>query len=519
MQEIIEQLLGYLKGIWNYRWYAMAIAWIVCIVGWAVIYKMPDQYETRAKIYIDTQSLLKPLLRGLAVQTNIDQQIRLMVRTLLSRPNVEKIIRLADLDLHTNNQEEFDQLVKKLQKEIKFKKAGRGANLYELLYVDSDKELGQEVLQAVITVFIENSIGETRDDSQSAKVFLNKQIKLYEKRLVEAETRLKDFKQKNVGMLPSSGKDYYSRMQQAKARLNQAELALREAERQKEALEAEIEGEVPSFGLGSRRSLVEGFSTPYDARIESMEKNLDDLLLQYTEKHPDVISVRRVLANLRSKQAKEQAKMKVELGTDAGSYELNKNPVFQQLKINLGQITAQIATLKVRVEEYKKQYEQLQKMVNTIPEIEAQLKALNRDYAITKKQYNEFLERRESAAISESVEQTTDSVQFKVIEAPRVEPKPVGPKRILLSSLVLLAGLGIGVGIAFVISQIKPVVLSGRELSRMTGLPLLGSISAITSPVQRKRRSILVMSYVSLLLVLLAVYGLLVTWYSVKLTY
>ena len=153
MQELIEQLLGYLKGIWNNRWYAMAIAWIVCIVGWAVIYKLPDQYETRAKIYIDTQSLLRPLLRGLTVQTNINQQIKLMVRTLLSRPNVEKIIRLADLDLHTNNQEEFDELVKKLQKEIKFKKSGRGENLYDLLYVDSDKELGQEVLQAVITGF------------------------------------------------------------------------------------------------------------------------------------------------------------------------------------------------------------------------------------------------------------------------------------------------------------------------------------------------------------------------------
>ncbi len=142
MQEIIEQLLGYLKGIWNKRWYAMAVAWMICIVGWTMIYKMPDVYETKAKIYIDTQSLLRPLLKGLTVQTNINQQIQLMVRTLLSRPNVEKIIRLADLDLHTNNQEEFDALVKKLQKEIKFEKAGRAQNLYNLLYADSNQQQG-----------------------------------------------------------------------------------------------------------------------------------------------------------------------------------------------------------------------------------------------------------------------------------------------------------------------------------------------------------------------------------------
>jgi len=515
MQEIIEQLLGYLKGIWNKRWYAMAIAWLLCLFGWAAIYQLPDEYETRAKIYIDTQSLLRPLLRGLTVQTNINQQIQLMVRTLLSRPNVEKIIRLADLDLHTNTQDEFDALVKKLQKKIQFKKAGRSVNLYNLLYVDSDREQGQEVLQSVITVFIENSIGETRDESESARTFLNKQIQIYEKRLLDAEQKLKDFKQKNIGMLPSSGEDYFSRMQQAQLALEQAKLALKEAERQKEAIQAEIDGEVPSFGLGSRRATAQ-MTTAYDARIETLEKNLDDLLLQYTDQHPDVISVRRVLNSLKQRQAKEISQIQAEMAGNNG-YELNENPVFQQLKISLGQLTAQVATLKVRVQEYSERYQRLHKMVNTIPEIEAQLKALNRDYVVNKKQYDEFLSRKESAAIAQRVEQTTDSVQFKVIEAPRVEPNPVGPNRILFSSLVLIAGLLIGIAFAFVMSQLKPVVLSASELSRMTGLPLLGSISAITSPGQHRRRSILVMSYVSLLIVLLAMYGLLVTWYSVLL--
>ena len=515
MQEIIEQLQAYLKGIWNKRWYAMFIAWMICLIGWASVYQMPDQYETRAKIYIDTQSLLRPLLRGLTVQTNINQQIQLMVRTLLSRPNVEKIIRLADLDLHTNSQEEFDALVKKLQSEIKFETAGRGENLYNLLYVDSDREKGQEVLQSVITVFIENSIGETRDQSESAQNFLNKQIELYEKRLLEAENRLKEFKQKNVGFLPSSGEDYFGRMQKAAVQLKEAKLALKEAERQKEAIQAEIEGEVPSFGLGSRRSATAQFTTEYDVRIDNLEKKLDELLLQYTEQHPDVEASRRILASLKYKQSREIAKLKAEL-EDSG-YELDENPVFQQLKISLGQLTAQVATLKVRVSEYTERYNELEKMVNTIPEIEAQLKSLNRDYAVTKKQYDEFLSRRESASISQSVEQTTDSVQFKVIEAPRVELQPVGPQRILLSTLILMAGLAIGLGTALIMSQLKPVILSGRELERMTGLPLLGSVSAITSPGQHRRRSLLVMSYVSLLAALVAVYGLLVTWYSVLL--
>lgn len=517
MQEIIDQVLGYLKGIWNKRWHGMAIAWVVCLIGWAIVFRMPDQYETKAKIYIDTQSVLRPLLRGLTVQTNVTQQIKLMVRTLLSRPNVEKIIRMADLDLHTNNQEELNALIKKLQKEIKFQTANRGENLYNLTYSDSNREQGQAVLQAVINVFIENSIGENRDESESARTFLDKQINIYEKRLLESENKLKDFKQLNVGLLPSSGGDYFSRTQQAQLELEQAKLNLKEVERQKEAIQAEIDGEVPSFGLGSKsKRVMAQMTTPFDARIEKLEGDLDDLLLQYTDQHPDVVSVRRVMNSLKQKQAKEIAELQAEMESDGG-YELNENPVFQQLKISLGQLTAQSATLKVRVEEYTERYEKLNKMVNTIPEIEAQLKALNRDYEVTRKQYNEFLSRKESAAISQRVDQTTDSVQFKVIEAPRVEPHPVGPKRILLSSIILIAGLGLGIGTAFVLSQLKPVVLSGLELSRMTGLPLLGSVSAITSPGQHRRRSLMVISYVSLLIMLMAIYGLLVTWYTILL--
>ncbi len=518
MQEIIEQILDLLKGIWNKRWYAMVIAWLVCILGWAYVYQMPDEYNTKAKIYIDTQSLLKPLLRGLTVQTNVNQQIQLMVRTLLSRPNVEKIIRLADLDLYTKNQEEFDGLVKKLQKEIKFVSVSRGQNLYDLSYSDSNREQGQEILQAVITVFIENSIGESRDESDSARTFLNKQIKIYEKRLLSSENRLKNFKQKYVGMLPSSGGgDYFSRMQQSRQQLDQAKLLLREAEQQKEAIQAEIDGEVPSFGLGPKRMRAQ-MATPYDARITKLEQDLDHLLLQYTEQHPDVLSTNRVLESLKKQQTQELSELMAETNAmnQGNNYNLNENPVFQQLKMTLGELIAQEVTLKVRVAEYEKRYIAAQEKVNTVPEIEAELKALNRDYDIVKKQYNEFLSRKESAVIAQRVDQTTDSVQFKVIEAPRVEPKPVGPKRILFSSIILVIGLGAGLASSFLLSQLRPVILSANELIRMTGLTLLGSVSVIASPGQRRRKMFLIVSYVSLLLLLLATYTAIIGWYIMK---
>ena len=99
MHDIVRQLVSYLRGMWQYRWYGVAISWAVCAVGWTVVFLMPNLYEANARVYVDTQSVLKPLLSGLAVQPNVDQQIAMMSRTLISRPNLERVIRMSDLDI------------------------------------------------------------------------------------------------------------------------------------------------------------------------------------------------------------------------------------------------------------------------------------------------------------------------------------------------------------------------------------------------------------------------------------
>lgn len=510
MQEILDQVFAYLKGIWNKRWYAMVFAWLACIVGWVYVYTLPDQYESRAKIYIDTQSLLRPLLRGMTVETDLDQQISLMVRTLLSRPNIEKIIRLSDLDLTVQTNEQFDGLVKKLQKKIKFSKPRRQkANIYDLKYGHLDPQTAQVVLQSVITVFIENSIGESKEETVTARNFLDSQIKEYERRLLEAENRLKDFKQKNVGMLPSAGgKDYYGKMESAKENLDEANLNLREAQRRQKAIQTEL-AELREK-LSSAKADVQ-YKTIYDERLIKVGQEVDDLLLTYTELHPDVQAKKRLLVELEKRRNAEIEALKNSAGSETNA--LEANPVYQEVKIRLGEAIAETESLRVRVIEYNERYKKLQNLVNTIPEIEAQLTALNRDYEITKKKYTEFLSRRESASIAESVDATTESVQFKVVEAPRVENKPVGPDRIILSSIALVLGIGGGIGISFLLSQLRPVIMSGKQVAELTGVPVFGYVSAVISPGQRRRRRMLVFTYLSLSMALVGCYGLIISWY------
>ena len=89
MDELLQQVLGYLRAMWHRRWYGLAAAWLAAIIGVIVVYRIPNKYEASARVYVDTESLLRPLLGALAVQPNVDQQVGLISRTLLSRPNVE----------------------------------------------------------------------------------------------------------------------------------------------------------------------------------------------------------------------------------------------------------------------------------------------------------------------------------------------------------------------------------------------------------------------------------------------
>jgi len=103
MDQFIVQILGFAKRMWQYRWAGLLVSWVVGVVGAVVVFVLPDRYEASARIYVDTQSILKPLMAGLTVQPNVEQQVTILSRTLISRPNVEKLIRMADLDL-TNKQ-------------------------------------------------------------------------------------------------------------------------------------------------------------------------------------------------------------------------------------------------------------------------------------------------------------------------------------------------------------------------------------------------------------------------------
>lgn len=482
MQEIIEQILDYLKGIWIKRRYIIISTWLICPLAWLFVAQLDDVYESEARVYADTQSILGPLLKGLTVESNPDYQIQLMVKTLLSRPNLERITRMTDLDVQAETPQEYEELIERLRDDIIIKKTGgRRENIFNITFRDADPEMARNVVQSALTVFIENTLGENRSDSDSAQKFLDTQIKDYENRLLAAEGRLTDFKQKYSDVLPNQYGGYYQKLTNAKEQLKGIELGLLEAKTQLKSAKAQLASN--SKSTQDVQTTIKGgaaIETVFDARIAELEANLDSLQLRYTDMHPDVKEVSRRLASLQEQRTSEIEKYLsgAESGSNSTGQTFTQNPVLQEIQIQVNQLENQVASFEVRADNYRQQVKELESKIHTLPEIEAELVALNRGYEITKEKYEELLSRKETASLAKQADETTNKIQFRVIDPPRAPTDPVGPKRLLFLMLVTIVGIGVGVGLSLLTSQINPVVTSASQVTKETGIPVFGVIAA-----------------------------------------
>ena len=470
MHELLQQGFAYLKVASRYKWWGMATAWIICLAGWAFVSQMPDQYKAEAKVYVDTRSILRPLLHGLTIQPDVDAQVRLMTRLLFTRPNLEKIARMTDLDLSAKDEKAMEAIVNRLKGSLAIASARR-SNIFTMSAEDSDPQLAKRLVQAMLTVFVEEALGEARRDSDTAQRFLDQQIREYQRRLQAAEKAIEDFKRKNYGLLPGQGGDLYTELKDMQVKLEDAKLALQEAIDRRNEIARQLEDEEPMFGEFGHSA------GPYEARIQELEARLSELLLKYTERHPEVVTIRRSIAQLR----KRQEQMLAEGGAEESPFSEGEgaalNPIFQQMKIALSEAEANVASLQARVKNYERRIRKIQEQMDARLRVETELKNLNRDYGTIKRNFEALLARREQARLSESVEQNTDTVKFRIVDPPQVPSKPSAPNRILLSAAVLGAGFVVGFGLTILLALLRPTFVTVQQLREVLDLPVLGSVS------------------------------------------
>lgn len=506
MDELLRQVTGILRAMWRHRWLGVATAWLVGVALAVAVIRVPDKYEASARIFVDTQSILSPLMAGLAVQPNIEQQVTMLSRTLISRPNMERLVRMADLDLNIKSKADQEEMIEKLTKALAIASLGRD-NLYTLSYRDSDPEKAKRVVQALTSIFVESSLGDKRKDSDSARKFIEEQLKSYEKKLEEAEARLKDFKLRNLDLQLGDGKGLTERISDISTQLAKARLELRENENSRDAIKRQIVGEEPVL-LPDTPGAEAGVSIPeIDGRIDAQKRNLDALLQRFTEQHPDVVGTRRMIKELEEQKRLEVVARKKAAAANPTAPSVHSNPAYQQMKVALTEAEATVASLRVRVAEYDSQYRRAVETIRTAPQLEAELAQLNRDYEVHKKNYEALAARRESASMTGELESSAGVAEFRLIDPPRASNKPVAPNRLLLLPGALLIALFAGLAASFVASQLRQVFFDSRGLREVTGLPLLGTVSLIRSDAAVRLEKGRIRRFFAAFLGLVAAYG------------
>jgi len=479
MNELLLQIISELKGSWRFRWLALIAAWVICVGGWLAVFGLPDSYESKASVYINTNSPLWESLRGLANSNDILERVAVEAKSLQSRPQLAEIARETDLHLTAAGPEAMEALVDSMARNMSIQNNRRiEPNLYRFSYRHANPETAKLIVAKLMSKFVEETMVANRQDTENTQEFYRKQLRITETELAESEQELAEFKKRNVGQMPGAEGDYFARLQTSLNALEETQAAIRLAARRREALRQQLSGEKPTMDTDFAAQ------SEIDQRISQNRNRLEELQLRFTELHPDVISIKATIEELEAQKAKEMEEL-----AKSGEFGVaSDNPVFQNIQIELTNVNVEIATL----EETKKGHEQriasLQTLVDVLPQVEVELAKLTRDYDVKQTQYQALLTRLGQAELSESAENSQDA-RFRVIEPATLPDAPIAPNRPLLLTMVLLLGLGCGGGIAFIANKVNPVISSVGALRELSDFPVLGSVQVMRTAERKAWRA------------------------------
>lgn len=511
MDAIRLMLTQYLRAAWRRRWMGVIIAWLVCGVGWVAVYAVPNQYESSARLFVDADAVLTPLLRGIAADSAPTTQLEIIQRTLLSRPNLEKLVSKTDLDLTLNGPSDRERLLTRLSTEIKVNPQTK--NLFTITYRDKSAKLAHDVVQTLLTIFVESATGGSRSDMENARRFLERQIQSYEQQLRAAEKRRADFRGRYIEILPADNNPNVPALEGARSAAMILEGKLQDALISRDALKQEVDNTPPMLvtdnGAGGYGGLVNG--QPVKSKMQEAEEQLRMLLLRDTDQHPDVIAQRKLIESLKNAPrdpSAEVAGREASASREAAAANMRHsvpNQVYDQLKVKLIEADTNIISLQRQRDEAVRSRERLEKIQREQPGLIAEYQNMDRDYNVLRKNYEDLLGRLQSANIAQAADTQADKVKLQIIDPPEIPRLPIAPNRLLMVTIVLFAGIAAGGGITVLFSQLDRSFSTVDDL-RSLGLPVLGGISVL-GLVPLRLRLMSVVRFGAVVAMLVCIYG------------
>lgn len=506
MKPLLTKLVALLAGSWRYRWQGLALAWVICLGGWMAVWSMPDRYAVEAKIYIDTDTVLGPLMRGLTVPSDQAQQVAIMLKSMTTRPNLEQIIHLVKPGAAKMTPAQMETAVAELNANIQMSAQGV-RNLFAIGYIDNNSAYAEAVTQSLLSILVDSNVGDKRKDIQGARTFIDAKIAEYEVQLREAEARRANFKAANLDALTAGGgaggiDGANNELVIAKNELGAAEVTVN-------ALKAQLAGVPPTIASDQLPSLGDkapggGGATDPLVRLRQAEQALIDLRTSYTDDYPEVINLKHLITELQKQVTARESNKQV--ATPANSVGV-PNPVYTDLRGKIANAAVALAVLQRRVSVAQAKLENAKRNAVQMMAISNKYNDLDRDYNILAANYAELVKGREAARMSQSMSDQQQSISFRIIEPPKRTEFPVSPPRKILNTMVLLAGLGAGAGLALLLSILAGRFTTSDELADYFSLPLLGVVTVGPNAAAQRKERLAMTLVASGFVTLVALYG------------
>ncbi|MGH8201358.1 MAG: XrtA system polysaccharide chain length determinant [Steroidobacteraceae bacterium] len=479
----VAALQDQVRGIWRFRRVAITIAWCVALVLWVVIFLWPSTYEGSAKIYVDTGTTLSQATKGISLEDDVVQQIERVSAALLGTPGLRKVASDTNLLAGAVTPKQQQAVIDNLRERINIvadvdptdTNPHPAPKQFTITYDDGNRARSIQVVDRLLNEFVEDSLHDKSQGSEEAEQFLTQQIAAYGRRLSVTEQQLADFKKNNSGLVPGESGDFFAGLQQEEHALTGLREDLYVAQRKRDELTRELRS---GQEFTASDAAGGGAASPLDLeqQIQQDQQKLDEMLLKFTDKYPDVISLRESIAQLKAREKLQTAAAKKgDLGA-ASSLGLSTSPVYMKLQEEYNSEQVEVASLQQQISDRQKRITFLKSEMGSAPQVQAAFAQLTRNYQVTKKNYDALLARLDSARLGAQAA-STGLVKFQIIDPPSASFMPVSPKRPLLVVGAFFAALAAGIGAAYLMHLLRPVFVSTRQLSTTTGLPVLGAIS------------------------------------------
>lgn len=470
MNSLYDELRVALHSVWTRRWLVLAVAWGICILGWLAIASIPNRYDSRARLLVDVNEILPDEAQVGGGRAQIDQ-IR---ETLTSARNMEKVAATTGLLPAGASERDKANAVAMLQKNIKV--VPQQDNIFEITssiavgsLSDADNaKLASGVLDSLITVFRDDQLRGGRINAREGLKFLDAQIADREKALREVEARRAAFEAQNIGLVPGGAGSPAQRVEAARAELGQIDSQLVAAQAQLAAANGQLASTpatipgVGGVGGGVARQQLAGAQNELSAM---RSRGL-------TDAHPDVIALKSQIASLKAQADREGT------GGSGGV----QNPAYASLAAMRAERQATVSALTARKSQLMNDIARITAQQIQNPGIAAEYDRINGEYTALKAQYDKLLAQREQVRLRGEVQTETDAIRIELLDPPSKPTSPAAPNRPLFLTLVLLAGIGGGVGVAFGLSQVRTSYATAARLERASGLPVIGSITEVLTP-------------------------------------